>query len=214
VCESNSLSRVVEPGLFLQVRAASERTIKPSARAVADLVDRVVVSSGSDFDLPLDRISLLDGQWALQREACAVVIAGTPPAPSVRAALRAQFTQVEVASVTPLAGEDGGLMRALAIALDRSAHDWCLVVRGDAASIPAGAINAMFRRHAGAEAIVALGPSPCAPEPFVLVHRSLLPRVVGALHGTSSPAPRLSDLGRVKELQLAPQLPTGHTERS
>jgi len=214
VCESNSLSRVVEPGLFLQVRTASERTIKPSARAVADLVDRVVVSDGSGFDLPLDRVALLDGQWALQREACAVVMADTPPGPSVLASLRAQFTQVEVACVPVRAGENGGLMRALAIALTRSVHDWCLVVRAGASSVPAGTVNAMFRRRAGVEAIVAREASPCAPEPLVLVHRNLLPRIAGALlEGTASPAPSLSTLGKVRELPFSRQLPAGDSTR-
>lgn len=215
LCESNSLSRVVEPGLFLQVRTASERTTKPSARAVANLVDRVVVSDGSGFDLPLERIALLDGQWALRREACAVVVmADTPPAPSVLASLRAQFTQVEVASVPSRDRGHRGLLRALAIALGRSAHDWCLVVRTGGAPIPAGAINAMFRRRAGAEAIVARGPSPHASDTGVLAHRGLVPRVAAALRGTASPAPSLSAIAKVTELPLARPLPAGDSERS
>ncbi len=77
VCESNSLRTVVEPGLFLQVRAADATHAKPSARAVAHLADRVVVSDGRSFDLDLGRISVVDGRWVLRREACAGVVGGT-----------------------------------------------------------------------------------------------------------------------------------------
>jgi hypothetical protein len=204
VCESNSLSRVVEPGLFLQVRAASERTIKASARAVANLADCVVVSDGSGFDLPLDRISLLDGQWAFQRDACAVVIADAPPHSSVLTSLRAQFTQVEAASLPRDADEDRGLLRALALALARATRDWCLVVREAGGPVPAGVVNAMFRRHDGVAAVLAGAPCPSSAGQLVLVRRSLLPGIVAVLDGVPPPAPRLGALGTVRELRLAP----------
>jgi hypothetical protein len=203
VCESNSLSRVVEAGLFLQGRAASERTIKTSARAVARLADHVVVSDGSEFDLPHDRISLLDGEWALQREACAVVIADTPPRPSLLASLRAQFTQVEVADVPSDHDDDRRLLRALAIALPRSLGDWCLVGWGRADSAPAGLVNAMFRRREGVEAVLARGSSSDRGGHLGLFHCGLLPGILAALDGPPSPARSLAALGRVRELRLA-----------
>ena len=213
VCESNSLSRVVEPGLFLQVRAASERTVKASALAVADLADRVVVSDGSGFDLPLDRISLLDGQWALQRDACAVVIAATPPRSSLLASLRAQFTQVEVASLSTDADEGRGLLRALAVALARSTCDWCLMIREVGGPIPAGVVNAMFRRHDGVAAVLANDPSPCSAGHLVLARRGVLPGIMAALEGSPSSAPALAALGPLRELRVAPGSPAGPGER-
>jgi hypothetical protein len=211
VCESNSLSRIVEPGLFLQVRLAGERTVKPSARAVARLVDRVVVSEGSGFDLPLDRISLLDGEWALQREASAVAIADGPLSSALLASLRAQFTRVEVVDRARRDPNDRGAPEALAAALAGPAGDWCLVVWGGSGPVPAGLVNALFRRREGVDAVVARAPAPSSAVRLVLVRHSLLPGIVSALDGAASP---LVALGSVRELRLAPERPIGHRERS
>ncbi len=208
VCESNRLRRVVEPGLFLLVRSEGERTAKPSARSVADLADRVVVSDGSTFDLDLERISVLDGQWALRRDACAVVVdeaflAGGPPAPGtepVYASLRAQFTQVEAVGV-PASRDDGrGLLTALAEALRRSSHEWCLVAPRHGGAVPAALVNALFRRRAGVEAVLVRDTSGGPGLPVGLFHRGLLPRVEVALDGDPSRAPGLAALGPVREL--------------
>jgi hypothetical protein len=202
VCESNSLRRVVEPGLFLQVQAAREPTVKTSARAVASLADRVVVSDGSAFDLALDRISLLDGHWALRRDACAVAFADARRLPSLVASLRAQFTQVEAVAVADELGDDWDLVRALAAALPRSLHEWCLVASGGARSVPAGLVNALFRRRDGVDAVVARHPSDGPGFRLCLVHRGLLPRIIAALEGDPPPARSLAALGPVRELLL------------
>jgi hypothetical protein len=201
VCESNSLSRVVEPGLFLQVRSAGERSVKPSARGVASLADRVVVSDGATFDLDLGRISLVDGQWALQRDACAVVLDGSEP---LVASLRTQFTQVETVSAPGVTGEDRRLLNALAEALPRSKHDWCLVASVRGGSVPAGLVSAMFRRREGVEAVVARGSMGEPGSVVGLFHRGLLPRVVAALDANPSRVPSLAALGRVRELVAPP----------
>jgi hypothetical protein len=204
VCESNSLSRVVEPGLFLQVRAASERAVKTSARAVTSLADRVVVSDGATFDLALHRISLLGGQWALQRDACAVVIADSPPVPSLVGSLRAQFTQVEIVAVSSAPADERQVLSALSEALPRSLHEWCLVASAPGCAIPAALVNAMFRRREGVETVVARDPSVDQTFRLGLFHRGLLPKLVAAVDGASSPARSLATLGQVRELRLAP----------
>lgn len=214
VCESNSLSTVVEPGLFLQVRGANEGTIKSSARAVADLADRVVVSDGSDFDLPHDRISLLDGQWALQREACAVVIADIPPHPSLLASLSAQFTQVEIVEAPRDPDVDRRLLRVMAAALPRSASEWCLIVSGRAASVQAGLVNALFRRREGVEVVLACGSSGDFTDQVGLFNRVLLPNVVAVLEGARPHVRSLADLTRVRELRIEATLPSGGNGRS
>jgi hypothetical protein len=208
VCESNRLRRVVEPGLFLQVRPEGERIAKPSARSVANLADRVVVSDGASFDLDLERISVLDGQWALRRDACAVVVddasqesGASPPATEpVDASLRAQFTQVEAVGV-PASRDDGrGLLAALAEALPRSNHDWCLVAPRHGGAIPAGLVNALFRSREGVEAVLVRDASGGPRCRVGLFHRGLLPRVEVALDGDPSRAPGLAALGPVREL--------------
>ncbi|HSM50998.1 MAG TPA: hypothetical protein VLA75_06320 [Thermoanaerobaculia bacterium] len=209
VCESNRLARVVEPGLFLQVRSAGERTVKPSAQAVAGLVDRVVVSDGEGFDLDLERISLCDGVWALRRDACAVVV-DAEDAPSGRmaesllASLRAQFTQVETTALVDAPGEGRRWLSALAAALPRSHHDWCLVTPPRGGALPAPLVNALFRRREGVEAVVARERPDTASFRVGLFHRRLLARVVAALDGSPSHIAALAALGKVRELDWAP----------
>ena len=76
VCESNSLRLVVEPGLFFMFKAAGSDECKPSAGRVEKYADRTVLFDGSDFDINLDQIELIDGQWIYKMQATAVIMAG------------------------------------------------------------------------------------------------------------------------------------------
>lgn len=66
ICESNSLRRVVEPGLFFVAERKGVKTWKPSALEVKQYADRIVISDGSSFDLDIDRIVLDNGKWSLR----------------------------------------------------------------------------------------------------------------------------------------------------
>lgn len=219
VCESNRLRRVVEPGLFLQVRSATDRTVKESARSVADLADRVVVSDGASFDLDLERISVLDGQWALRRDACAVVVDDAPPerepappqtpAEGLFASLRAQFTQVETVAEPPSRDDARGVPTALAEALAVSNHDWCLVAPRHGGAVPAALVNALFRRREGVEAVVVRDASSGSGLRVGLLHRGLLPRVKAALDADPRHAPGLTALGPVRTLDYRTTITAG-----
>lgn len=75
VAESNSLVREARPDLFLMVSRAGAIAVKPTARAVLPLAQRVVVSDGRAFDLDLRSLAAVDGEWHLA-EASAVLLAG------------------------------------------------------------------------------------------------------------------------------------------
>ena len=75
VTESNSISRFVDPGLFIMVRENGSAQIKSSARAALPYVDRTVISDGKNFDLDLNHLVIFAGKWIL-REATAAIIAG------------------------------------------------------------------------------------------------------------------------------------------
>jgi hypothetical protein len=66
ICESNSIRNAVEPGLFLMVKDKRSSACKESARAVAPLADRTVLSDGEQFDLAPDRIDFHAGRWRLR----------------------------------------------------------------------------------------------------------------------------------------------------
>lgn len=75
VCESNSLRRVVEPGLFIIVRRSDRRQIKRSCARVWDLADAVVRFDGEDLDLSVQDLGFVDGRWTLRRRATAYILA-------------------------------------------------------------------------------------------------------------------------------------------
>jgi len=76
ICESNSLRQVVEPGLFLMARNNDSNSWKKSAQRVKNHADRIVISDGGNFNLDLDRIKLVDGNWILPEKATAIIMAG------------------------------------------------------------------------------------------------------------------------------------------
>ncbi len=76
ICESNSLRRVIEPGLFLLARRQSSMPWKESAQQVQMYADRIVTAHDGTFDLDLDRIELVGGKWKLRERAAAIVLAG------------------------------------------------------------------------------------------------------------------------------------------
>ena len=76
VCESNSLRRVVEPGVFIMIKSPSEQDAKVSAKDVSRYADRIVHFDGNEFDINADDIELTDGRWVCKMKATAVIMAG------------------------------------------------------------------------------------------------------------------------------------------
>ncbi|UCG59415.1 MAG: NTP transferase domain-containing protein [Phycisphaerales bacterium] len=76
VCESNRARREIQPGVFVMIRSSQEATWKPSAREVAEYVDRIVVSQGNEFDIDLIDIQLVSGRWTIKTPATAIILAG------------------------------------------------------------------------------------------------------------------------------------------
>lgn len=66
VCESNSLRQVVEPDLFIIARARGNEAMKPSARKVLHLAQRVVLSDEDGLDLSPAGVEIIDNQWKLR----------------------------------------------------------------------------------------------------------------------------------------------------
>lgn len=76
VCESNSLRRVVEPGLFVMVKSRSGKNCKASAKDAAKYADKIVLFNGDGFDIDANEIELTDGRWACKMQATAIIMAG------------------------------------------------------------------------------------------------------------------------------------------
>jgi hypothetical protein len=206
VCESTSLRQLVEPGLFLMVRGPDGGGDKASARKVAHLADRVVVSNGRSFDLELDRISVVDGRWVLRREGCAVVIGGADAGSGAdraaalsrtRASLEPQFDRVVAGPRDPHPG------RAAVPPAELSGRpdEWCLVTPPLSDGVPPGLVNALFRRRSGLDVVVATARSGSRDICLALCRRALLPEVTGARGWSVGAVSRLGDRWKVGELQ-------------
>lgn len=76
VCETNSLRRVVEPGLFFMVERRGEDNYKASAEDVVQHADRIVLFDGNEFDIGTDEVELADGRWICKLKATAIIMAG------------------------------------------------------------------------------------------------------------------------------------------
>ena len=76
VCESNTLRKAVEPGLFVIVKHNNSDQWKVSAENVREYADRIISSDGTGFDADIADIGFAEGQWALREHAGVIVMAG------------------------------------------------------------------------------------------------------------------------------------------
>lgn len=183
ICESNSLRTVVEPGLFLMVKARSSARNKSSAEAVKSLADRVILTEGEVFSFEFSDVDLLDGRWVLRERATALVMAGgaskrmgrdkamlpldgRPMIETVCLQLRGNFDQVLVSGderdryaflgldVVPDRAPGQGPLMGLGSALQASLSDLNLVVACDIPKIDMALARRMLREAEGYDAVV------------------------------------------------------------
>ena len=69
VCESNSLRKLVRPGLFLVIQKFGDDALKPSFVEMAGYADRVVHTDGSRFDFGPENVVFEQGKWSLRTDA-------------------------------------------------------------------------------------------------------------------------------------------------
>lgn len=183
VCESNSLRRVVEPGLFLMVVESGSSEYKMSAASVRNYADKIVRFDGREFDMDIDRISIGDGRWLLKEPATAIVLAGgesrrmgknkallpingRPMIEYVCAQLRNQFDQILVSAdeaekyaflewdIVRDRVPGWGPLMGMASALERSANDLNFVVACDMPDIEMTFARRLLSEAGGYDAVV------------------------------------------------------------
>lgn len=76
VCESDSLRKILDAGLFLVVCDRNGVDLESAIHEVMNLADQIVKSDGKEFDLVAERITWSNGHWHLRTAATAVVLAG------------------------------------------------------------------------------------------------------------------------------------------
>jgi len=232
ICESNSLRRVVEPGLFVMVKGQGEENWKASAKDVAQYADRIVSFDGNEFDIDLNEIELVNRRWVGKMETTAIIIAGgdstrmghdkemlpidgQPMIKHIYYQLRRHFHQVLISSnnkskysfldveVIPDRVSGQGPLRGIASALKASANDLNFVIACDIPQVNIVLMKTMLREAHDYDAVVpTTGPSQYEPL-FAVYRKSTLPAIEDAL---SSGNNRIMDAlsgCRVKYIDLA-----------
>lgn len=183
VCESNSLRRVVEPGLFFMVEREGGEEQKASAKDVVRQADRIVLFDGNEFDMGIDEVELADGRWTCKLKATAIVMAGggsvrmgrdksmlsvggRPMIEHIVSQLRPYFDQILISAgdkakysflgveVVADEVEGGGPLGGIVSALKASANELNFVVACDIPEIDMALVRAMLRDCREFEAVV------------------------------------------------------------
>lgn len=184
VCESNSLRKVIEPGLFIIVQRSGQQKLKPSCRRVQHHADVVARFDGEGFDISTEDIDVRGGRWTVRRKATAIVLAGgksrrmgqdkamlpfegRPMIEHVVDQLKPHFTEIVISSSDPekysfLGLEivkdripDQGPMMAIASVLERATNDINFMIPCDVPTLPIDLLYRMFRQaRLGGEIVV------------------------------------------------------------
>ena len=65
LCESNSLRKVIEPTLFLMIKHDNSNEMKPSAKKLEPLVDKIIFTDGRQHNFNINNITIKNDQWIL-----------------------------------------------------------------------------------------------------------------------------------------------------
>jgi len=231
ICESNSLRTVVEPAVFLMVRHRDTKRSKRSARNVQRHADRIVLSDGDRFDIDLDDIDVLNGEWLIRLNATAIVLAGgksertgqdkamlsiggRPMIEHVIAQLKPHFKQillsvnapndyafVNVETVPDKVLGQGPLM-AIASVLEASPYDRNFVVACDIPNINLTVVRKMIRDSERYDAVIPItGKSHIEPL-FAVYRKSILEPMKTTLNAGKRKIADTFELCRIKYMDI------------
>jgi molybdopterin-guanine dinucleotide biosynthesis protein A len=215
ICESNRARSVIEPGVFIMIKGSEDKSWKPSAQEVVEYADRVVLSDGTKFDIDLNDIQLLDGQWAIKMRATAIILAGDestrmgqdktmlpvdgkPMIKHIYEQLQPHFSKMLISSnnscihdflgatVVPDEVTGKGPLMGIASALRASTDEVNFVIACDMPEIYIGLVKAMLRQAGDYDAVVPkVGPELYEPL-FAVYKKSALPAIEEFLRSGSN----------------------------
>ncbi len=76
VCESNSIRKVIEPGLFLVIKNRAERQIKESCAEVIHFANKIIDFQDMSWNFSPERVRIGESGWFIREQATAIVLAG------------------------------------------------------------------------------------------------------------------------------------------
>ena len=231
VCESNSLRRVLKPGVFVIVKDKKSSGFKASAEDVLQYADRVVLSDGGQFDLDLDRVELQDNKWALKEDAAAIVLAGgdsgrmgcdksllpvdgRPMIQHITEQLAPHFSQVIVSAndppqyeflelpVIPDISPDSGPLMGIFSSLLASSMDVNAVVACDIPEINLPLLRRMIAVSEGFDAVIPTRGKGIFEPLFAVYNKSIIPAMRGVLARRSRKISHVFEHVHVRYLEL------------
>ena len=66
IIESNSIRKVIEPGLFIVIKDSANNYIKQSCAEVIQLADKIIEFNDLNWDFHPDKVSIQKGSWKIQ----------------------------------------------------------------------------------------------------------------------------------------------------
>jgi len=76
VCESNSIRKVIEPGLFLVIKNLKEKQVKESCAEVIHYANKVIDFYDMSWNFSPERVLVRNNRWIIREDAAAIVLAG------------------------------------------------------------------------------------------------------------------------------------------
>ena len=67
ICESNSLIKFINPGLFIMVKHENDLLIKSRALPLLNIADKIIISDGKSFKTEYPDIYFEDSTWKLKK---------------------------------------------------------------------------------------------------------------------------------------------------
>jgi len=66
IAESNSIRRVIEPGLFLVIKEILTNTVKPSCAEVIGFADKIIEFNDNRWNFHPDKVLIQNGRWIIK----------------------------------------------------------------------------------------------------------------------------------------------------
>lgn len=76
IIESNSIRKVLEPGLFIVIKNFEDRAVKESCAEVIDFADKVIEFNNMSWNFEPTRVLIKNNKWIIKEKATAIVLAG------------------------------------------------------------------------------------------------------------------------------------------
>lgn len=76
IIESNSIRKVLEPGVFIVIKNADDTAIKKSSIEVIGLANKIIEYDKLSWNFSPDRVIIKENTWIIKEKATAIVLAG------------------------------------------------------------------------------------------------------------------------------------------